>query len=517
MVSLAQFDDALTSFSEHFTSKYEAYASCSLLNTMFSATQTCSYARTIQEVNAKLLSTDLAFRSNNDDTEEINCKLLSLRRYVALSREQRDQILQSLIEKREVLPPSQKPELREAMSCYIGRYEGSLFVPSKDDFVLDGECFGHSYNGDLIAQAVKWHVRQTNILTNNLFRAFKNSKTFASRWKEHAEFCKEEIKMLINGESFYSNELELEHRMELATNIASRFAHLEALKILKRHLFSRIATHNRVRLSRGSNTLLLTDVTDDSFQFVAAHLSSGTAKTLLTTCKRMQNVQAIKDAVLHFRIRESHDTFPHQMLSHDRNFVISKRSISIYVDFGRVMHGTLPNNNNNNTPTYTPDPTLMSSNQRRRTNALKAAKGPTAALDKYNHFKTSPFPETEPPLKLIKLYCQLVYADDNSDVSSTTHCSGLVLSAKMRSNEGCFQEGVLSSAPRDTVLPAVCKIQIPPENCSSFHNNSLFKIRVDVIRGDDKKHALHLYSSPFLVVSKPSVVDTASKKRKRPA
>ena len=129
--------------------------------------------------------------------------------------------------------------------------------------------------------------------------------------------------------------------------------------------------------------------------------------------------------------------------------------------------------------------------------------GPYEKVNREQFFQRLEFPDIQ-----VTMCPRLVFSNTLEPVPCTTYKHGLNLSCALRKNDGQFHQGKMSGAD---LIPASCKVHVPLIHSSVAHAGRLFKIRIELKSIDGR--CSYLYSKPFEVVSKLTVVNNARKRK----
>jgi hypothetical protein len=323
-------------------------------------------------------------------------------------------------------------------------------------------------------------------------------------------------------------------------------------------LEARVEKH--IERRRTSGCQFLQNLCDDTLASVARYLPSAAASAMVRSCKDFNQVEVLRDAMPHFRIRHVQGAFPHKRRSSRdradlarkvnkpvmRNFVVTRNAVRLYVDF--IVRTTrvkplkkLPRKDGlcNESADFSDDEfetppersvhrgphalpftgalTTWAQRQRhsrdqRRRAAWEQADGPAEKIDRYAYDQRLQYSDffRAPPMMIPSL----VFADDNTPVPCSMFKGGLSLCSSTRVRGGMF------SQPRsedvqfevDYQLPASTRFHVP--HLSRDHGNRLFKIKI-VANGlflNGETFQTTFYSEPFESVGKMQTVQQAGKR-----
>ena len=320
-------------------------------------------------------------------------------------------------------------------------------------------------------------------------------------------------------------------------------------------LQSRVSEHLARR--RADNHAHLQHMGDDVFARMAQHLDTKSAVALMGTCAEYGGKAALKARMPHMHVRFIVGSFPHhRATSRDRealaqnqlrpvvrDFVLTRQTVRLYVDFVRPTLRTAPlkkkertdgrsNINHDFSDDEYEDPPeslslrgprmsnthdlatawgrRLSEGERRVRKRWLDAEGPEERLDRFVHNKRIPYGNYfTTPLKITPC---LVYADSKEPVPCSRFKGGLDLSNQLLCDGGHFTQS--TKWLTGDQMPASAKFHIP--HLSSDHGGRLFCLRLTgtaLLVKSGNPFTQVVYTQPFEVVSKLDVIKKASKRR----
>ncbi len=444
------------------------------------------------------------------------------------------------------VPPTRTPEFLDALRCYRGYFDVDGIFVAQDNFYLQPhELVGIPGNGihdadQAAAQMANVHRLETAILT-----ALAGLKIDFSDCVSRDDIMRKLLFVVAGRNQFAGIQVEVRHG--LLQRMEARFIHGSEAENTMQLLKTRVDHHIALRNQSASVFDL---VLDDVLSELALHLEPTSAQNLMLVAKRFAENDELRERRPHWHLREVVKTFPHQQtISRDRadlaagvdkpvmrNFVLGDRPVRLYIDYACLSRREVPlrkkeradglsnrerdlDDDEYETPPeiagrappiddVQDDPNTQWGAEALRTKKRKKAEwrlleGPYEKVHKEHFFQRLDFPPA-----LVTMTPSLVFADTKQPVPCKVHTGGLRLSPAMLRREGTFSQGYMPDA---TLLPASCKVTVPLMHSSRNHSGRLFCIKIAI--ENTQGCTTTLYSKPFEVVSKLSVVTNARKRK----
>jgi hypothetical protein len=298
---------------------------------------------------------------------------------------------------------------------------------------------------------------------------------------------------------------------------------------------------------------LLLEMEDDCFEIMTRHLNSKSAIALIRSCKTFRDSKALAMRIPHIRMVTG--CFPHAVSSSldredlknnrkqlvTRNFVVKKRTVSLYVDFVRptfratplkkkarkdgldnLLHDFSddefeeePESPNRSRPVIgdhninTDYGRRMHKLETKRQKDWDEAEGPREKVDRWM-FNERICQEIyfERPLDMT---VSLVFADTLEPATSPEFPDGIHPSNRYVANGNKFRKPYKIF---DREMPAQCKLHVPL--LTSEHAGRRFRLKLtgeSTRRGNSEPVRVVSYSDPFEVVSDLATIGRAAKRR----
>lgn len=312
---------------------------------------------------------------------------------------------------------------------------------------------------------------------------------------------------------------------------------------------------NQQIAERNKKPSLLFGMEDDCFEIMTRHLNSKSAIALIRSCKTFRDSKALAMRIPHMHIRMVPGCFPHAISSSldredlknnqkrlvTRNFVVKKRTVSLYVDFVRptfratplkkkprkdgldnLLHDFSddefeeePESPNRSRPVVgehnlsTDYGMRMHKLETRRQKDWDEAEGPREKVDRWM-FNDRICQEIyfENPLDMT---VSLVFADTLEPATHPGFPSGIDPSNRYVANGNKFRKPYRIF---DREMPGQCKFHVPL--LTSDHAGRRFRLKLtgrSTRRGTSEPVKLVSYSDPFEVVSDLATISRANKRR----
>lgn len=332
---------------------------------------------------------------------------------------------------------------------------------------------------------------------------------------------------------------------------------VKSVRSIVKQLRARVQAHIQKR--RREDRHFLEEAEDDVLAVVAGFLTAPAAACLLQTCRQFSRAEALRNCMPHLHVREVVGTFPHhRVLSFDRSdlaqgqkharmrdFIVASKVLHLYVDFVMPTRRAVPlkkklrtDGLDNRDYDFSDDefedapermcirgPPVEPNNhaegsvwwlrrqrmEKQKRSAWELAEGPAEPVDRYRYLQRIPYCKyfTAP----LKMTVSLVYADDHSAVSCIRSKNALDMS-----NQAVRDEGVFAQPFKYAVYDAPAHAKFHVRHLTLDHGGRLFKLRIEAtgnLNGERGGRAVQwiLFTKPFEVVSKASVVKKAPKRR----